>query len=180
MILSGFLFFCKSAWNFACRFQLNRKASSCIIFAGLLYSSFSRYYVCKQPSVFQAASFGDLLLNEKQKKPFVWLKHEVTITQWFRTAAPLAQVDKRWTKLIRICFVVTLVGSIRVRWSFFFLFFCLHHINWDTKCIECLAAKCLYLLRTNNLFLHCTFNPLMASFDPVETRGLLFLVNSST
>ena len=29
-------------------------------------------------SVFQAASFGDLLLNEKQKKPFVSLNDEVT------------------------------------------------------------------------------------------------------
>ena len=28
-------------------------------------------------SVFQAASFGDLLLNEKQKKPFVSLNNEV-------------------------------------------------------------------------------------------------------
>ena len=56
-------------------------------------SSFSRYYVCKQRSAFQAASFGDLLLNEKQKKPFVSLKDEVTITPSFFTAASLAQVD---------------------------------------------------------------------------------------
>ena len=54
-------------------------------------SSFSRYCACKQPSVFQAASFGDLLLNEKQKKPFVSLKDQVT--QSFLTAASLAQVD---------------------------------------------------------------------------------------
>ena len=39
------------------------------------------------------ASFGDLLLKEKQKKPFVSLKDEVTITQLFLTAALLAQVD---------------------------------------------------------------------------------------
>ena len=55
-------------------------------------SSFSRYYVCKQHSAFQAASFGDLL-NEKQKKPFVSLKDEVTITQSFFTVASLAQVE---------------------------------------------------------------------------------------
>ena len=42
---------------------------------------------------FQAASFGDLLLNEKQKKPFVSLKDEVTITQSLLTSASLAQVD---------------------------------------------------------------------------------------
>ena len=39
------------------------------------------------------ASFGDLLFNEKQKKPFVSLKDEVTITQSLFTAASLAQVD---------------------------------------------------------------------------------------
>ena len=33
------------------------------------------------------------MLNEKQKKPFVSLKDEVTITQSFLTAASLAQVD---------------------------------------------------------------------------------------
>ena len=33
------------------------------------------------------------MLNEKQKKPFVSLKHQVTITQSFLTAASLAQVD---------------------------------------------------------------------------------------
>ena len=63
------------------------------VFFSLVCSSFSRSYVCKQPSVFQAASFGHLLLNEKQKKPFVSLKDEVSITQLFLTAASLAQVD---------------------------------------------------------------------------------------
>ena len=59
-------------------------------------SSLSRNNVCKTDSVFQAASFGDLLLlNEKQKKPFVWLEDELTITQRLLTAASLAQVDKR-------------------------------------------------------------------------------------
>ena len=50
-------------------------------------SLLSRNNICKTDSVFQAASFGDLLLNEKQKKPFVWLKDEVTITQLSLTAA---------------------------------------------------------------------------------------------
>ena len=71
-------------------FQLKNIA---LYFFLLVCSSFSRYYVCKQRSAFQAASFGDLLLNEKQKKPFVLLKDEVTITQSFFTAASLAQVD---------------------------------------------------------------------------------------
>ena len=38
-------------------------------------------------------TLSDLLLNEKQKKPFVSLKDQVTITQWFLTAASLAQGD---------------------------------------------------------------------------------------
>ena len=64
-----------------------------LYFFPLVCSSFSRYYVCKQCSAFQAASFGDPLLNEKQEKPFVSLKDEVTITHSFFTAASLAQVD---------------------------------------------------------------------------------------
>ena len=64
-----------------------------LYFFSLVCSSFSRHYVYKQRSAFQAASFGDLLLNEKQKKPFVSLKDEVTITQSFFTAGSLAQVD---------------------------------------------------------------------------------------
>ena len=93
-----------------------------LYFFSLVCSLFSRYYVCKQRSAFQAASFGDLLLNEKQKKPFVSLKDEVTITQSFFTAASLPQVDNAPNKLMRICFVVTLEGSIRDRWNPFFLF----------------------------------------------------------
>ena len=64
-----------------------------LYFVLLVCSSFLRYYVCKQPSVFQAASFGELLLNEKQKKPFVSSKDKVTVTQLSLTAASLAQVD---------------------------------------------------------------------------------------
>ena len=69
-----------------------------LYFFSLVCSSFLRYYVCKQRSAFQAASFGDLLLNKKQKKPFVSLKDEVTITQSFFTAALLAQVDNALNK----------------------------------------------------------------------------------
>ena len=65
----------------------------CFKFFSLDCSSLSRYYVYKQSSVFQAASFGDLLLNEKQKKPFVSLEDEVTIMQSLLTSASLAQVD---------------------------------------------------------------------------------------
>ena len=40
------------------------------------------------------ASSGDLLLNEKQKKPFVLLKGEVAIIHYSLTTASLAQVDE--------------------------------------------------------------------------------------
>ena len=40
------------------------------------------------------ASSGDLLLNEKQKKPFVSLKHGVSIIQESPTTASIAQVVK--------------------------------------------------------------------------------------
>ena len=43
---------------------------------------------------FQAASFGDVLLNEKQRKPFVLLNDEFTRINRFLTTALVAQVDK--------------------------------------------------------------------------------------
>ena len=91
----------------------------------LVCPSFSRYYVCKQPSVFQATSFGDLLLNEKQKKPFVSLKDEVTITQSFFTAASLAQVDNAPNKADANLFCRDTGGlnSRSVKSFFFFVLF---------------------------------------------------------
>ena len=44
--------------------------------------------------IFPRASSRDLLLNEKQKKPFVLLNDEVTIIHESLTTASLAQVDK--------------------------------------------------------------------------------------
>ena len=59
----------------------------------LRFASFLRYYVCKK-HLFSKASSGDLLLNEKQKKPFVSLKDEVTIMHLSLTTASLAPVDE--------------------------------------------------------------------------------------
>ena len=44
--------------------------------------------------IFLRPSSGDLLLNEKQKKPFVSLNHGVSIIQESPTTASLAQVAK--------------------------------------------------------------------------------------
>ena len=60
-----------------------------------------------QKTHFPVASSGDLLLNEKQKKPFVSLNNEVTIIHESLTTASLAQWIRRWTSQIRICFAVT-------------------------------------------------------------------------
>ena len=52
-------------------------------------------YVCMQKNhIFLRPSSGDLLLNEKQKKPFVSLNHGVSIIQESPTTALLAQVAK--------------------------------------------------------------------------------------
>ena len=45
-------------------------------------------------NIFPRASSGDLLLDEKQKKPFVLLSDEVTIIPYALTTASLAQADK--------------------------------------------------------------------------------------
>ena len=45
----------------------------------LKLASFLRYYVCEKTHFFPRASSRNLLLNEKQKKPFVSLNDEVTI-----------------------------------------------------------------------------------------------------
>ena len=44
----------------------------------LKLASFLRYYVREKKHIFPRASSRDLLLNEKQKKPFVLLNNEVT------------------------------------------------------------------------------------------------------
>ena len=57
------------------------------VFFWLVCCSFSRNNICKKPSVFQAASLGDLMLNEKQQmKPFVFTKgwsHYNTLVSYY-------------------------------------------------------------------------------------------------
>ena len=49
-------------------------------FFPLSFASFLRYHVCeKKKQHFPRASSGDLLLNEKEKKPFVSISNEVTL-----------------------------------------------------------------------------------------------------
>ena len=85
----------------------------------VLFRCVKQYSACVSPEIcflfeilriqkthFSKASSGDLLLNEKQKKPFVSLKDEVTIMHRSLTTASLTQVERRLTGQIRICFVV--------------------------------------------------------------------------
>ena len=77
--------------------------------------------------IFPRASSRDLLLNEKQKTPFVSLNDEVTIIPWSVTTASLAPVIRRWMGQIRICFAVTParyeVGKFPSFFSVLFLYF---------------------------------------------------------
>ena len=52
------------------------------------------FEILREKTHFLRASSGDLLLNEKQKKPFVSLNHGVSIIHESPTTASLAQVAK--------------------------------------------------------------------------------------
>ena len=71
--------------------------------------------------IFPMASSGDLLLNEKQKKPFVLLKDEVTIIHLYLTTASLTQVDEALNGPDSNLFCRE-AGSIQRRSIFFFPF----------------------------------------------------------
>ena len=73
--------------------------------------------------IFPRASSRDLLLNEKQKTPFVSLNDEVTKTPQSVTTASLGQVIRRWTGQMRICFAVTPARYEVGKFSFFFILF---------------------------------------------------------
>ena len=116
--LKCFSFFWKSAWNFVCRFQLNRNTSPCIFF-GCFALRFQEVTYAKSPQF----SKRHLLLNKEQKKPFVLLNDQVTIIHQSLTTALLAQVDKvlNWPESNLFCCDT---GSIRGQPIFFpFCFF---------------------------------------------------------
>ena len=78
----------------------------------------------RKKNFFLRASSGDLLLNEKQKKPFVLLNHGVNIIHESLTTASLAQVDKALNGPASSLFCCD-TGSIRGRGqSNFFPIFC--------------------------------------------------------
>ena len=82
--LLGFLLkseLCQKRSKFRMQFCL-RVSNNVLHVFSLKFAFFLKYYVCKK-HIFPRAFSGDLLLNEKQKKPFVSLSDEVTIIAWF-------------------------------------------------------------------------------------------------
>ena len=68
---------CQKRFKFRMQFCLGMLNNVLHVFC-LKFASFLRYYVCKK-HIFPRSSSGDLLLNVKQKEPFVSLNDEVTV-----------------------------------------------------------------------------------------------------
>ena len=81
---------CQKCSKFCMQFCLRGSNNVLHVFF-LKFASFLRYYACEK-HIFPRPSSGDLLLNEKQKKPFVSLNHGVNIIHESPTTALLAQV----------------------------------------------------------------------------------------
>ena len=75
-MLGCFFFFSDLSQFLHVGFVLVNKHCPVFFFVGLLFVFVKKRM--QKNSVFLAASFGDLLLNEKQKKPFVSLNNEVS------------------------------------------------------------------------------------------------------
>ena len=84
--------FIRNAPNFACSFVYVGQTMFCMFFPWTLLPFWDITYAKKH--IFLSPSSGDLLLNEKQKKPFVSLTHGVSIIHESPTTASLAQVAK--------------------------------------------------------------------------------------
>ena len=72
----GRFFFFGFVSIFACGLRFSQQTLPCIFFRW--FALRFREITYAKNSVFLAASFGHLLLNEKQKKPFVSLNNEVS------------------------------------------------------------------------------------------------------
>ena len=72
---------CQKRSKFRMQFCLRVSNNALYVFP-LKFAFFLKYYVCEK-HIFPRAFSGDLLLNEKQKKPFVSLSDEVTIIASF-------------------------------------------------------------------------------------------------
>ena len=121
----------KNSWILACGPRSAWETSEVFFFLG--WSLFPRKNIklCKKTSLFQAASFGDLLLNERQKVTFCF-------TKWWSIAFAgscsnlykfyyshnhtnhlllphLCKWSRHWTCWIQVCFVDT--KSVNLFWS---------------------------------------------------------------
>ena len=84
-MLGRFFFFFGFVSIFACGLRFSQQTLPCIFFCW--FALRFREITYAKNSVFLAASFGHLLLNEKQKKPFVSLNNEVSEASYQPLAA---------------------------------------------------------------------------------------------
>ena len=100
-----FFFFLQKRLKFCMPFSIEQKNNTLYFFRWFALPS-RRNNVCKQPSVFQAASFGDLLLNEKQKKPFVSVNHACPHHSPPSFLSQRCNIFRRAATRLRNCFLV--------------------------------------------------------------------------
>ena len=84
-MLGRFFFFFGFVSIFACGLRFSQQTLPCIFFRW--FALRFREITYAKNSVFLEASFGHLLLNEKQKKPFVSLNNEVSEASYQPLAA---------------------------------------------------------------------------------------------
>ena len=84
-MLGRFFFFFRFVSIFVCGLRFSQQTLPCIFFRW--FALRFREITYAKNSVFLAASFGHLLLNEKQKKPFVSLNNEVSEASYQPLAA---------------------------------------------------------------------------------------------
>ena len=132
-------------------FRCLKQCSACFFpEACFLFEILRTLYAKKH--IFPRASSRDLLLNEKQKKPFVSLNDGVTIIHESLTTASLAQVDKALNGPDPICFAVTPARYEVGKFSFFsvrFLYFFkrLRYLFKNKMHIGCVKLGTNYLHR---------------------------------
>ena len=68
-----FFFFVQMSWIFACALQFNRKSQPCIFSPGVRF-----VFQLKRMQKKLGSAFYSLLLNDKQKKSFVFPNNEIT------------------------------------------------------------------------------------------------------
>ena len=99
-----FFFFCGFVSIFACGLRFSQQTLPCIFFS-LVCSSFSRKNVCKKNSVFLAASFGDLLLNENNNTTGFYISTAVMQSRIQKETNTGVNEEVMWINCLPISFL---------------------------------------------------------------------------